>query len=186
MEIYYDTEFLDTGSSVFLLSIGMVAQDDRTYYAIVNDMYLIKRAAMVPWLRENVLAHFPLAQPIDPKSPWWDESHPDFFNVKSRVTIAREVQQFVYDTANPSLWAWFAAYDHLMLSQLYGKMIDMPPGIPQRTNDIAQEAERLGSNVRVPHMPGLEAHNALSDAKEVKFRREWLLNYANVQNTGQG
>lgn len=176
MEVYYDTEFIDTGSVVHLLSIGMVTENGKEYYAINNDPRILRLAAMNPWLKENVLAYFPLATPIDINSPYWDDSHEDFHYVKNVRQIAKEVHQFILDVPNPSLWAWFSAYDHLMLSQLYGKMIDMPPGIPQRTNDVAQEAERLG-NVKLPRIYGKYEHNALYDAWDVKYKREWLQAY---------
>jgi len=41
------------------------------------------------------------------------------------------------------------------------------------TCDLKQEAERLG-NPELPSMPGVTEHNALSDAREVRYRAEWL------------
>lgn len=173
MDIYYDTEFIDAPPVVKFLSIGMVREDGKEYYAVNSSLYIIGEAARIPWLLTNVLSYLPLANPIDSYAPQWDESHSDYVHVKPVHQIAKEVRNFILEVPNPSLWAWFAAYDHLMLSQLYGKMLDIPSGIPQRTNDVVQEAERLGSPY-VPHMPGHDSHHPLSDAREVKYRREWL------------
>jgi len=165
---------------VGLLSIGMVREDGKEYYAIHKDAYIIQAAAENWWLNTNVLKYFPLEQPIDSKAPSWDQFHPDYKHVKNKDKIAIEVANFIREVPSPSLWAWFAAYDHLMLSQLYGRMLDIPNGIPQRTNDVAQEAERL--KVRVPSVTDSRRHLALDDAREVKFRREWLKEYENVHN----
>lgn len=166
MEIYYDTEFLDNGITIRPISIGMVREDDKEYYAIFNDALTIADAAKHPWLRKNVLLYLPLVQPMDTSMPYWDESHPDFINVKRKTRIAMEVLEFVTEYPNPSLWAYFAAYDHVVLAQLFGRMIDMP--FVQRTNDVAQEMERTGYN---PGRNNNNRHNALDDAREVKWMR---------------
>jgi hypothetical protein len=41
MEVYYDTEFLDVPPVVSLLSIGMVREDGKDYYAIADDLNAI-------------------------------------------------------------------------------------------------------------------------------------------------
>lgn len=174
MEIYYDTEFLENGVTIRFLSIGMVREDGKEYYAITQDLSVISAAAREPWLKENVLDKFPLAQPVASAYPVFDPTHPDFENVKPKSTIAREVYDFIASALpDVSLWAWFSSYDHVVLAQLFGRMIDLPIGIPMYTNDLRSEVERLG-NPWVPELPGSSAHNALHDAREVKFRREWL------------
>jgi len=175
MEIYVDTEFIDTGVIIHPISIALVREDGKEYYGINQNQSVLLMAARDPWLRENVLSSMPLAQPIDPFHPVWDESHPDFINVKNRTRIAIDVNNFIQDTLAPSLWAWYSSYDMVVLAQLFGKFMHIPHGVPMRMNDVAQEAERL--RVYVPSMPGLDKHNALSDAREVKYRREWLKNY---------
>lgn len=77
--------------------------------------------------------------------------------------IRNQVREFIQATPDPELWAWYAAYDHVALAQLFGRMIDLPDGVPMWTNDLKQEAERLGN----PQMPEQAEghHNALSDAR---------------------
>jgi hypothetical protein len=168
----YDTEFIDNGSTIELLSIGIVAEDGREYYAVISDPKVIERAwnAMSGgeyWLRKNVLNSFPIKQgPITSTKNSWapDDSHPDWDKRRTREEMAREVHDFLrYDSSTPEYWAWYAAYDHVALSQLFGRMIDLPLGLPMYTNDIKQEHRRLGYP-RIPEQ--LEgAHNALSDAR---------------------
>lgn len=173
MKIFYDTEFLENGVTIKPISIGMVREDGKEYYGVFNDENTIISAARDPWLKENVLSSLPLVKPVDWVHPVWDETHPDFLSIKGKNAIAIEVARFIQETPNASLWAWFGAYDHVLLAQMYGKMIHLPYGIPMRTNDVAQEVERMG-NVRVPSMPGTTVHNALSDAREVAWRYRWL------------
>jgi hypothetical protein len=179
--IFYDTEFLEDGRTIELISIGMVADDGREYYAVSDAATrrplngLIRRH---PWLMANVVPSLPR-----PHGDWiFDMPKRWLFNymdacVKPRAQIANEVRDFILASPDPELWAWFAAYDHVVLAQLWGRMISMPKGIPMWTNDLKQEAGRLG-NPSLPPMPGVTEHNALSDAREVKFRYEYLAAHA--------
>jgi hypothetical protein len=173
--ICYDTEFIENGQTIDLISIGMVAEDGRELYLVVGDGRAVCRAVEDDWLREHVVPSLPalLTGERPPRFWKWDPKHPDYLAVNRRDTIAASVRDFILATPDPQLWAWYAAYDHVALCQLWGRMIDLPKGIPMWTNDLKQECERLG-NPELPPMPGVTEHNALSDAREVAFRFRWL------------
>ena len=162
MKIWYDCEFLEDGRTIDLISIGMVAEDDRELYAVNADMPW-KRILRHDWLMENVVPSLPIIRHdgIRPfKSPLLDRSHPA---VKPKAVIANEVRDFIQATPDVELWAWYGAYDHVRLMQLWGAMIDKPKGVPMWTNDLRQECYRLG-DPRVPEQAKGE-HNALADAR---------------------
>lgn len=178
MRIFYDTEFLEDGRTIDLISIGLVREDGAEYYAVNLDAYWLNIANST-WLCENVVPHLPLREPVQRTS----EPGPVRFRfaidrssplVKRRPVIADEVRDFILAEPDPQLWAWYAAYDHVVLCQLWGRMIDLPKGVPMWTNDLKQEAERLGGQ-ELPPLPGVAEHNALSDAREVRHRYDWLM-----------
>lgn len=185
MKIFYDTEFLEDGRTIDLISIGLVAEDGREYYAVSSDADW-ERIRTHDWLIRNVVPALPvtgrnaletyLSVPSNsyPKPPL-SLLGPDLTDsrVKPRQVIANEVRDFILAAPDPQLWAWYAAYDHVVLCQLWGTMISLPAGVPMWTCDLKQEAERLG-NPDLPAMPGATEHDALSDAREVKYRYEWL------------
>lgn len=176
MKYFYDTEFIDDGEKIELLSIGIVAEDGREYYAVVKDIRTMLRAWDMKsgneyWLRKNVVNHLPFIA-VGGWSGDWDTSHPDYKNLKTRREIEREVLNFFRYDNTPEYWAWFAAYDHVALSQLWGRMIDLPLGLPMWTNDIKQEHKRLGYP-RIPEQ-AQGAHNALEDARWNKSTYEYL------------
>ncbi len=175
MRYYYDCEFIEDGHTIDLISIGMVAEDGREYYAVASDAPW-DRIKEHDWLVRNVLPSLPLTGKTSLDS--YLKNHPNSFprpgltfvdpdltdsRVKPRQVIANEVRDFILATPEPSLWAWYGAYDHVVLCQLWGCMIDLPEGVPMWTNDLKQEAERLG-NPRVPEQAAGE-HNALADAR---------------------
>jgi hypothetical protein len=165
MKLFYDTEFLEDGRTIELISIGMVTEDGREYYA-VNWNAPWRRIKKHPWLMANVVPHLP-----QPHGDWIRHMPNrwiiDFHNsaVKRHATIAAEVREFIQATPDVELWAWYGAYDHVALAQLWGPMMDLPAGVPMWTNDLRQEQCRLGG----PRMPEQEGavHNALTDARHL-------------------
>ena len=172
MRIYYDTEFLEDGRTIELISIGMVAEDGREYYAVNRDMPH-KRIARHDWLMANVVPGLPRlhgdarmhAGRRNPLALDWH--HPD---LKRRAQIADEVREFIQATPDVELWAWYGAYDHVALCQLWGSMIDLPDGVPMYTHDLKQEHDRVGAPPMPQQAEGL--HNALADARHVKVMAE--------------
>jgi hypothetical protein len=60
------------------------------------------------------------------------------------------------------LWAWYAAYDHVALAQLWGAMPALPREIPRFTKDLRQLWDDRGR----PRLPEAEGrHDALIDAR---------------------
>lgn len=137
MKIYFDTEFIEDGRTIDLLSIGLVRADGETYYAEPAET---DRGRASDWVRENVLPH--LTGPIKP-----------------RAEIAADIVAFVGN--DPEFWAWYADYDWVALCQLFGTMMDLPDGWPMYCRDFKQVADEYRHYV--PKQVGVE-HNALADA----------------------
>jgi len=147
MRYFYDTEFIDDGRTIELISIGVAAEDGREYYAVSTEF---DPDAAGPWVRKNVLPKLP-----SPSSPRW----------RSRRQIRDELADFFgVDGDEPiELWAWLGAYDHVVLCQLWGSMIELPQAMPRFTRELRQFWEDCGSP-RMPARPA-EAHDALVDAQ---------------------
>jgi hypothetical protein len=191
LRYFYDCEFIENGRTVELISIGIVAEDGREYYAVNADAPW-RRIQYHYWLMDNVVPHLPAqlrperglvptrgAMVLEP-----DYTHPD---VKPKRRIADEVREFLLSADAPELWADYAAYDHVVLCQLWGRMIDLPAGIPMWTHDIQQLAAGLG-NPPLPTQQGGE-HNALADARHNQHRYITLqhlvgVRYANALMNG--
>ncbi|NRQ36009.1 hypothetical protein HII36_29870 [Nonomuraea sp. NN258] len=183
MKVWYDTEFVDTGTSIELISIGLVAEDGREYYAVNSDTPrgMLGRN---DWLLRNVVPSLPIANraSLDAylKQPASAKAKVDFevaldlkdTRVKPRWVIANEVRDFLQSIPDLELWAWYAAYDHVALAQLWGRMTNLPAGVPMWTNDLKQECMRLGNPAMPEQAEGL--HNALADARRNRVMHEFL------------
>lgn len=156
MRYFYDTEFIEDGRTIELISIGMVAEDGREYYAVSTE-FDPERAGS--WVRANVLPKLP-----PPASQLW----------RSRNQIRLDLEKFLgVDGENPiELWAWVGAYDHVVLCQLWGSMSCLPAAIPRFTRELRQWWEDCGSP-RMPPRPR-NMHDALVDARD-QLRRFRLI-----------
>lgn len=143
---FYDCEFIEDGSTIELISIGVVAQDGREFYAVSTD-FDPNRAG--EWVRRNVVSKLPA-----PADRAW----------RSRIRIRDDLQAFLTAPRLPiELWAWYAAYDHVVLAQLWGAMPALPAEIPRLTREVRQHWEAAGCPP-IPE-PGHDRHTALADAK---------------------
>jgi 3' exoribonuclease, RNase T-like len=143
---FFDTEFIENGLTIDLISIGIYCEDGREYYAVSNEFDGTKAS---DWVKERVFPHIPF--PRTNENPW-----------RNRKQIAQEIIEFV-GSEKPCFWAYYGAYDWVALCQLYGKMIQLPQTWPHYTRDIKQYSDMLG-NPRLPNKPEKE-HHALDDAK---------------------
>lgn len=178
MRYFYDTEFVEDGTTIDLVSIGIVADDGRELYAVSSE-FDVGKLHRNPWLVENVWPYLPTRQHPSGARCRCLHGHLDVDDpvVRPRAQIARAVRDFLLvGEGKPELWAWYGAYDHVALCQLWGRMIDLPDGVPMWTNDIKQEAARLGD----PEMPpqDVKEHHALADARHNRVRFEFLQTYA--------
>lgn len=157
MKYFFDTEFHEDGHTIDLISIGIVAEDGREYYAVNQDAGW-GRIAFNDWLCANVVPHLPAYDEWKPKAQIRDE-------VKDFLLIDRQ--------PDPELWAWFSAYDHVVLAQLFGTMMDLPSGIPMYTNDVRSLVDWTGVD-KLPKQTGAQ-HDALADARHVKAMYEHII-----------
>ncbi len=148
MRFWFDTEFYEDGKTIQLISIGVVSEDNRTYYA--ETLGARPLASSHAWLSLNVLPHL--------------GNKP-----KTRAEIVSDLVLFV--GPKPEFWAYYGAYDWVALCQLFGRMMDLPTDWPMYTNDIMQLANSLG-NPTLPKQMSYE-HHALNDA--LWTREAWLL-----------
>jgi hypothetical protein len=142
VKYWLDTEFIEDGKSIDLISIGIVSEDGREYYCINSDCDYSKAS---PWVKVNVL---PQLRPDDPH--------------KNRGIIGNEVRHFI-GADKPEFWGYYADYDWVVFCWLFGAMVNLPKGWPLYCRDIKQFCDSLGN----PELPlqGKGEHNALADAR---------------------
>jgi 3'-5' exoribonuclease-like protein len=146
VRFFYDCEFIEDGTTIDLVSIGVVDESGREFYAVSTE-FDPNRA--IDWVRHNVLAKLP-----SPGDPVW----------RSREQIRADLLAFLEAPGEPiELWAWMSAYDHVALCQLWGDMRALPRQLPRFTHELRQRYEDAGLPPIPPAPP--DQHDALADAR---------------------
>lgn len=180
MRFYLDTEFVDRGRhGIELISIGVVSQQGFEFYCINKEVMLV---AVGDWHWEHVMPHLP---------PFGSERWDTYGNIGPALETWVNNCIGNGDDDTVEFWAWYADYDFVVMSQLFGPLIHRPKNWPMYCRDLKQYADSLG-NPRIPDRPkefkesivlgdGVteerRVHDALSDAWDDLWRHKWLVDY---------
>ncbi len=196
MKYFIDTEFIEGFHKpmfgkkrhfIDLISIGIVAEDGRIYYAISNE-YNYNDAD--DWVKKNVIIPMYLQEIGGDKRNHIDAEHfhKCIPNGKSNKQIAEDINHFcnsnsfLYNKAGSELefYGYYADYDWVVFCSLFGRMIDLPKGFPMYCKDLKQMLDEKAKLIPYSYNKklGLESikmsegypkqeneHNALDDAK---------------------
>lgn len=165
MRIFYDCEFVERGRDIpiKLVSIGMRREDGQEFYGINAES--ISDVVRHPWCAINVAPLLPIRFD-DPMIFEWDRNHPDYDAVMALDILSARIYEFIMEPGEPiELWAYYGAYDHVVLCQTFGSMAERPPGIPMYTRDIQQLMDEYPlAKLPTDHT---DIHHALADARWV-------------------
>ena len=151
MRWFFDTEFIDTGCTINLISIGLVSDEGTAYSACLSDGWEL--AECDPWLTTHVLSRLP---PHEAR--------------KCRKQVSEEIVSLA--GPKPEFWGYYSAYDWVALCQLVapsGRMLDLPEGWPRLCFDLKQFMILHGfEKTDLPSQDEATKHDVLSDAQWVK------------------
>lgn len=173
MKYFLDTEFIEYPGTIDLISIGIVAEDGREFYAINKECNFSKAS---PWVKENVIDKFPkiktdiysLGEGVRGIGVKEVYCPPEYM---SKNVIASGILGFIGDI-KPEFWGYYADYDWVVFCWIFGTMMELPRKFPKYCNDIKQLCNSL-DNPQLPKMEGQD-HNALDDARHHKKCYEFL------------
>lgn len=166
MKVFYDTEFIEGYREdrhfVDLISIGIIKENGEQYFAYSKE-YDYEEAS--DWVKENVIA--PLYKKADLAAvKYIDVTNFHRFSGKSIQRIAEDIKKFLVEE-DLVLYGYYSSYDHLLLSSLFGTMMDLPKNFPMYTRDIMQiiEGQELDKDQILRDVPQPDGHDAMEDAK---------------------
>ncbi len=177
MRFYLDTEFIDDGKTIDLISIGIVSEDGREFYAESTEFDASKADS---WVKANVIDALWSRQEDKTKLNRWTRDIG-----KGGLLTRREIgsELALFCGSAPEFWGEWCAYDWVVVGQLFGKLIDIPDGFPYRCNDVIQFKEQIDP-AKYDSWPASKEvegnHHALSGAFTVKDRYEWCLRESEV------
>jgi hypothetical protein len=152
MKYWIDTEFIERPFTIDLISIGLVAEDGREFYAESNE---------VDWSRASQWTLQTVRPQLDGTG-------------MSREEIGYAIRRFLDADDHPVFWGYFSAFDWVVFGWLFGDMHEQPFRFPALCMDIKQWAIELG-DPDLPLQVGAR-HHALADARWTRDAWAFLKN----------
>jgi hypothetical protein len=184
MKVFFDTEFTGLHQNTTLISIGLVAEDGRTFYAEANDY---DNEQVDSWLQNNVLAHLSLEPSSAPGLPLvtFDNENNKWMTVwgsKQQIGAALRLWLGQFDSVEKfepvEMWSDCLAYDWVLFCELFGGAFCIPGNVYYIPFDLSTlfKINGIDPDVNREEFAGMDGakHNALHDAKVIKACYEKL------------
>lgn len=176
MNIFFDTEFTGLRKDTTLISIGMIAENGKTFYAELTDY---NEELCTVWTKEYVIKNLYARYPkqLD-KAPYIEN-----FHIGNKECITKALIMWLKQFDDIQFISDVCHYDMVLLIDLFGTAFDLPENVSPVCHDINQDiARHYGISSReafdksrekiVKELCGKEIsgekHNSLYDAKVIK------------------
>lgn len=178
MKIFLDTEFTHLDQSADLISIGLVTETDKTFYAEFSDFSPEKCSEFTQTyvLSELLFPHV--------KGEYYYSSHGNIEVKSNTPQIVKYLGQWLREqrTSPEKYYVWgdCIAYDWVLFCQLFGGAQKIPSCIYYIPFDICTLFETVGANPDTHResfanmQASKQKHNALWDARVIKACYEKL------------
>lgn len=157
MRIFFDTEFTGLHQNTTLISIGIVDEDGREFYAEMTDY---DKEQLDPWISENVIANLTGANQV---------TTPE---LKMQLTEWLST----YDTVE--VWSDCLAYDWVLFDAIFGGAFNKPQNVYYIPFDLCtlMKLKDIDPDVNREEFAAMSGskHNSLHDAKVIKACYEKL------------
>ena len=192
MKIFFDTEFTGLHKNTTLISIGLVAEDGKTFYAEFSDY---DECQCDKWIQENVLANLKYANaPYSEPLVNINKNHTNVYGDKNY--IRDKLYEWLSPYDNVELVSDVCHYDMVLFIDIFGGAFDLPKNVNPACHDINQDIakyyhmgedgafDKSREDILKEHGQYIEGdkHNSLYDAKVIKS----IYNIINSKNNTDG
>lgn len=177
-KIYFDTEFTGLHKNTTLISIGLVSETGKTFYAELSDY---DHSQIDDWLEENVMKHlkFPLVKTAIPKTP---VTAADNYSFKGTTAELKELlTQWLEQFGEVEMWSDCLSYDWVLFNHIFGDAMSIPENVYYIPFDICTlfKIKNIDPDISREEFAGVEdsseKHESLFDAKVVKMCYDRLM-----------
>lgn len=173
MKVFFDTEFTGLHQNTTPISIGLVADDGKTFYAEFDDY---AQDQVDDWIQEHVIGnlkyrHEPRREDRTCPSLYGPPEHKVVLGTAKQ--IAHHLKYWLQQFDQVEMWSDCLAYDWVLFCQLWGHAFKVPKNVYYIPFDICTLFKACGvdPDINREEFAGLKAeakHNALWDARVIK------------------
>lgn len=162
--LFFDMEFTGLYQNTTPVSIGIVDVNGNSFYGEFEDY---DRTQVEPWLEENVMPYLFMSNPHMTLDA-------DEVVIGSKSEVTEALKEWLEPYARLKLWGDTKDYDVVLLHELFGGALNIPPNLYYISFDIATWMEVLGVDPDISReefignsVKGFK-HNSLYDARVIK------------------
>ena len=185
MRVFFDTEFTGLHQKTTLISMGLVAENGREFYAEFTDY---NRTQVDSWLQSNVIDKLFLNANFSKG----DARKGQQFFIKGDNHIVRHWLKIWFNTFDQiEMWSDCLAYDWVLFCDLFGGALSIPKNIYYIPFDLSTLLKTSGvdPDINREDFAGLpdegRKHTALWDAKVIKACVDRLIKVTDGVGTSQ-
>lgn len=173
MRVFFDTEFTGLHQNTTLISIGLISEDGRTFYAELTDY---DKSQVDEWLEKNVINNL-LVHPD--RGYFYKVTDTDEIYKDTTDIVANRLEKWLSNFNSVEIWSDCLAYDWVLFNQLFGHAFNIPKNVYYIPFDICtlMKIKGVDPDINREEFSGIEGdkHNALHDAKVIKACYEKLM-----------
>jgi len=135
MKIFFDTEFTELSKKAELISIGMIDENDNSFYAELNDYNIVN---LDKWVKENVIANLLYNNHSPFNKIKRANDHTDVIVKGNKEDVKKHLSSWFSNYSIIELVTDVGHYDMVLLVDIFGTAMDLPKNIAPTYFDINQ------------------------------------------------
>lgn len=176
MKIFFDTEFTGLHKGTSLISIGLISEDGKTFYAELQDY---DKTQVDEWIKENVINNTSYLKETD-NLEMASQSYITFYApVINKQFLEADLREWFSQFDKVEIWSDCLAYDWVLFNDIFGHAFNIPQNVYYIPFDICTLFKIKGIDPDVNREEFAEIngkkHNALHDAEVIKACYEKLM-----------
>ena len=182
MLVFLDTEFTGLQKDTQLISIGLVSEDGKEFYAEIGG---INTNVQDEWIKENVLANTAMYGEVDITNIVLEETD---YHKGNKEDIKQELVAWLNQFDDVEIVSDVCHYDFVLFIDIFGSAFDLPENVCAACHDINQD---IGSYYSISNRSAFDfsredileehgitikgdKHNSLYDARVIRALYEVL------------
>lgn len=167
-KIFFDTEFTGLHQKTTLISIGLISECGKTFYAELTDY---DKSQIDDWLQENVIANLQHDQTDD---EFFYCHNGNILCTGDSEKVKFEITKWLSQFESVEMWSDCLSYDWVLFNQIFGHAFSIPQYVFYIPFDICTLFWAKGIDPDVNReefsnmKEGIQKHNALWDAKVIR------------------
>lgn len=175
-KIFFDTEFTGLHQKTTLISIGLVSECGKTFYAELTDY---DKSQLNDWLRDNVIANLKFTDFEEYILPLFSTDID--FEMKGNIKqVQLKLIEWFSEFDSIEIWSDCLSYDWILFNNIFGTAFDIPKNIYYIPFDISTLMKIKNIDPDINREEFCETnngkkHNALWDAQVIKMCYDKLI-----------